>query len=138
MLSKIFKLSEAIAGATLLAFGNCAPDLFTAIGNSKSDTEMMFAQMMGSATFIVGVISGLILFIHPIQLSPISVLRDIFFFGGGIIWIGKSIIDEEYTYFECAITMSFYFLYLLIIISQFLYLKFCVKDEERGLLSSKD
>lgn len=47
LISKKLKMSENIAGVTILAFGNASPDLFTALASYRSDTQMLYAQTFG-------------------------------------------------------------------------------------------
>ena len=63
-----FKLSESLAGVTLLAFGNGAPDIFSAISaasaggdsiDASSETEnalQAISQLVGGAVFISSIV----------------------------------------------------------------------------------
>lgn len=67
MLCEKMKLSESIAGATLLAFGEASPDVFTALAESKSDfytysmldflVSWIFACILHAFQFIYRIIS---------------------------------------------------------------------------------
>jgi solute carrier family 24 (sodium/potassium/calcium exchanger), member 6 len=52
-LSSILKLSDDVAGVTLLALGNGAPDVFTAVvGLSQDDFQLALSDLMGGGIFI--------------------------------------------------------------------------------------
>jgi sodium/potassium/calcium exchanger 6 len=54
-----FGISESLAGVTILAFGNGAPDLFTAMSAGSSDAVTTMSPLLGSALFISTVVVGL-------------------------------------------------------------------------------
>ncbi|PJF19858.1 hypothetical protein PSACC_00315 [Paramicrosporidium saccamoebae] len=62
-LSQLCRLSPDMAGLTLLAFGNGAPDFFTAVFGAGDEPEMILGSSVGSGLFIVTVIFGLVLLV---------------------------------------------------------------------------
>jgi solute carrier family 24 (sodium/potassium/calcium exchanger), member 6 len=82
-----------------LAFGNGAPDVFSAIaaiGNSKDgDAGLAFGALFGAGVFVSTVIVGLICFIKPFTSVQRPLLRDIIFFmiagfwAFFVVWDGK-------------------------------------------------
>ena len=62
-----FKCSESIAGVTLLALGNGAPDVFAAIaaGGDEDGLNLQVASLIGSSFFIVTVVMGVSLRAAP-------------------------------------------------------------------------
>lgn len=60
-LSNALHLSPDLAGLTLLAFGNGAPDFFTAVFGTSEEPEMILGSSVGSGLFIVTVVFGLTL-----------------------------------------------------------------------------
>ena len=89
---------------TFLAFGNGAPDVFSAIaavGNSKDgDAGLAFGALFGAGVFVSTVIVGIICFICPFQSVQRPLLRDIIFFLGAgfwafvVVWDGKIVLFE--------------------------------------------
>ena len=95
-----FGISESLAGVTLLAFGNGAPDVFGAIaaaGDSNSDSvpdaNKAVCILVGGTFFICTVVIALTTFagtpnpdggkpIHQIKVTPRYFIRDIAFFLG--------------------------------------------------------
>jgi sodium/potassium/calcium exchanger 6 len=59
-ISKTFKLSESLAGVTLLAFGAGAPDVFASLSASEDaeGIQMGLAVLLGSSLFILAVVSS--------------------------------------------------------------------------------
>lgn len=106
------KLSQNIAGVTFLAFGNGAPDVFSAIaavGSSKDgDSGLAFGALFGAAVFITTVIVGTISFIQPFTSVQRPLLRDMIFFIFAAFWAFVVIWDGEIVLWE---TLGFLFLY---------------------------
>lgn len=46
-LAKAMRMSENLAGVTLLAFGNGSPDIFTALADFEGDTELLYSELFG-------------------------------------------------------------------------------------------
>jgi sodium/potassium/calcium exchanger 6 len=60
-LSKALNLSPAVAGVTLLAIGNGAPDVFSSVAafvSSDTSGSIGFGAVLGSALFITTIVSG--------------------------------------------------------------------------------
>ena len=76
--------SESIAGVTLLALGNGAPDVFAAIaaGGDESGLNLQVSSLIGSSFFIITVVMGLVIYSangKKIKLSRNFMIRDLFF-----------------------------------------------------------
>lgn len=69
-------LSENVAGVTLLAFGNCAPDMITSFSGLGTDTRIVFTDAMGSAIFVFFVVGGSVITSQPFHTPPSAFLRD--------------------------------------------------------------
>ncbi len=99
MIADSLRLSQNIAGVTFLAFGNGAPDVFSAIaavGNAKDgDAGLAFGALFGAGVFVSTVIVGIICFISPFYSVQRPLLRDIIFFmiagfwAFVVVWDGK-------------------------------------------------
>lgn len=106
MIADSLKLSQNIAGVTFLAFGNGAPDVFSAIaaiGNSKNgDAGLAFGALLGAGVFISTVVVGLICCIKPFYSVQRPLLRDIIFFMISgfwtfyVVWDGKISLLETF------------------------------------------
>ena len=60
-LSSACRMSPDMAGLTFLAFGNGAPDLFTAMLGAEDAPEMILGSSVGSGLFIFTVVFGLVI-----------------------------------------------------------------------------
>ena len=84
-ISKTFKLSESLAGVTLLAFGAGAPDVFASLSASEeADIEgiqLGLAVLLGSSLFILAGVTAAVLFgsPHDIVLNKWFFIRDSLF-----------------------------------------------------------
>ncbi|CAD5210430.1 unnamed protein product [Bursaphelenchus okinawaensis] len=87
-----FKISQSVAGVTLVAFGNGAPDIFSAIASAVSDESpkagLAFGQLLGGGMFITTVVVPIVILITPIQLDAISTIRNLGFYVVALLWLG--------------------------------------------------
>lgn len=61
------KLTEAMAGATLLAFSNGATDIITTVvaSGESDDDDLAVGALFGASTFALTVILGSVIFARP-------------------------------------------------------------------------
>ena len=85
-LSKIFKLNDAIAGVTLVAFGNGAGDIFTAISSFSFQPELAIGDMIGSSIFVTVCTFGVIKFITAVEAERAVVVDLLYFVVVIVIW----------------------------------------------------
>jgi len=111
-------LSENLAGVTLLAFGNGSPDIITALVDYNGDTEMMYAELLGAASFITAIIAGSIILIKPFKLNGSNFVRDILFFIFSCLYILWFMGDQKIEIFEASGTIIIYLIYLIVVIVQ--------------------
>lgn len=69
-------LNENVAGVTLLAFGNCAPDMITGINGLVGDTRIIYSDTLGTAIFVMFGVAGAIIACSPFQTKSTTFLRD--------------------------------------------------------------
>lgn len=85
-------MSESLAGVTLLAFGNGAPDIFASIASASSstratntdfigDNNSSAGALIGSAFFVISIVQTLVLRAakpdQRVQVTPVFFLRDL-------------------------------------------------------------
>uniref|UniRef100_A0A336MI08 CSON001486 protein n=1 Tax=Culicoides sonorensis TaxID=179676 RepID=A0A336MI08_CULSO len=128
-------LSENIAGVTLLAFGNGAPNFSGSVFDPDQDSELMYSEVLGSAMFMIGVIGGWIAIVKPFKVITFDFLRDVVFLSFSVILIQIFINDDHYSWAEAIETVSLYFIYLLVVFIQFRYDKRQLEKSMEGRLS---
>ena len=105
------KLSQNIAGVTFLAFGNGAPDVFSAIAaisNAKDgDAGLAFGALFGAGVFVSTVVAGLICIVQPFQSVQRPLLRDLIFFLIAGFWAFYVVWDGRITLFETMGELAF-------------------------------
>ena len=83
-------MSENLAGETLIALGNGAPDLFTSLavainmdfksGHHKHDFGFILGELLGSGMFVTTVIIAVIICIKPFRTLEGPLLRVMIFY----------------------------------------------------------
>ncbi|XP_065079784.1 mitochondrial sodium/calcium exchanger protein-like [Ochlerotatus camptorhynchus] len=133
VIAKTFRISESVAGVTILAFGNGSPDLFTAINNPHSDTELMFGELLGAGMFVIGVVAGTILIIRPFQLNSAAIVRDVIFFIFSVAWISGCAFDQRFSLSDAIVVVVIYVVYLIVVVIDFFVLKHRFQEAESQL-----
>nr|XP_061784140.1 sodium/potassium/calcium exchanger 3-like isoform X2 [Nerophis lumbriciformis] len=116
-ISENLQLSQDVAGATFMAAGSSAPELFTSlIGVFITKGDVGVGTIVGSAVFNILVIIGLcgIFAVQPISLSWWPLFRDAVFYIFSIIVLIIVIYDEKVQWWETIVLMSMYGLYIII------------------------
>jgi Ca2+/Na+ antiporter len=132
------KLSDSLAGVTLLAIGNGAPDVFSAIsatGDGNSDTILeattSVSIVLGGTFFISSVVIALTINasnlnddpngtpIKKIKVTPRFFLRDVFFFFLTCIFLLVIMLSIGYFELWSAITLLvIYSVYVILVVVQ--------------------
>lgn len=123
VISKMLKMSENLAGVTLLAFGNGSPDIFASLSNVSGDTELMYTELIGAAVFVTGFVAGIIILIRPFKIVGRNYVRDVLFFIVAALVMNYNINDQGYTLLEGFGTVSIYLLYIAYVICDHLWVK---------------
>jgi len=116
-ISDVLGLSPDVAGATFMAAGSSAPELFTSLmGVFAVKNDVGVGTIVGSAVFnLCCIIGGTALF-SPILLKidwkPIT--RDSFFYGLSIVGMIYVLMDGTVTTIEASVLVAFYFVYVLV------------------------
>ncbi|CAJ1058498.1 sodium/potassium/calcium exchanger 3-like isoform X2 [Xyrichtys novacula] len=115
--SENLQLSQDVAGATFMAAGSSAPELFTSlIGVFITKGDVGVGTIVGSAVFNILVIIGIcgIFAGQPISLSWWPLFRDAVFYILSIVVLILVIFDEKVLWWETIILISMYGIYILI------------------------
>ncbi|XP_026186120.1 sodium/potassium/calcium exchanger 3 [Mastacembelus armatus] len=115
--SENLQLSQDVAGATFMAAGSSAPELFTSlIGVFITKGDVGVGTIVGSAVFNILVIIGIcgIFAGQPITLSWWPLFRDAVFYILSIVVLILVIYDEKVLWWETIILISMYGVYIII------------------------
>ena len=86
-ISRALKMSQSMAGVTLLAFGNGAPDVVSCLaGVSQNRSSLVIAELYGGAMYICTVVIGLLFIFNEFPV-PVSLFRDVTFYFGASFWV---------------------------------------------------
>ncbi|XP_031647229.1 sodium/potassium/calcium exchanger 3-like [Oncorhynchus kisutch] len=113
-ISENFQLSEDVAGATFMAAGSSAPELFTSlIGVFITKGDLGVGTIVGSAVFNILVICG-IFAVQPIFLSWWPLLRYTLYYILSILMLIVVIYDDKVIWWETIILISMYLVSIII------------------------
>ncbi|KAH9503937.1 Mitochondrial sodium/calcium exchanger protein [Bulinus truncatus] len=111
---------EIIDCVTFLAFGNGAPDIFSAIaaiGNAKAgDAGMAIGALFGAGVFVTAVVAGSISIIKPFKCMERPFLRDVVFYIAACYWAWEVLWDKKITQIEAAGFIILYVFYVFVVI----------------------
>ncbi|XP_060593798.1 mitochondrial sodium/calcium exchanger protein-like isoform X2 [Ruditapes philippinarum] len=120
VISDTLKLSHNVAGVTFLAFGNGAPDIFSAIaaiGNAKDgDAGLALGALLGAGVFVTTVVAGFIAIICPFDSMQRPFLRDMIFYIAAVFWTFCVLWDKKITKIEAIGFILLYVFYVLVVV----------------------
>ena len=96
-ISKTFRLSNSLAGVTLLAFGGGAPDVFASLsaaqGGDIEGIEMAISVLLGSSLSVLAMINASVIHHSPsdIEVNRKFFVRDVGFLLAGLLLLLYSI-----------------------------------------------
>ncbi|KAG2471108.1 mitochondrial sodium/calcium exchanger protein isoform X3 [Polypterus senegalus] len=117
-ISSSLKLTHNVAGVTFLAFGNGAPDLFSAVAafSDPRTAGLAIGALFGAGIFVTTVVAGGVALVKPFTMASRPFLRDVIFYMVAVFWtffilyIGKINLGESLGY------IALYILYVFIVI----------------------
>ena len=118
-ISKDLHLSSDAAGATLMAVGSSAPELFVALfsifkpGNHQ---VIGIGSIVGSAIFNLLVIVGIAALVRKTRLTWQPAVRDLFFYTISVALLVWFIKDGHFTLSEAGIFISVYLVYVIAVV----------------------
>lgn len=118
-LSDELGLSHNVAGVTLLALGNAAPDLFSSFAAVTSPTGadgLGIGGLLGGGIFITTVVLSSVTLIAKFRVTRRPFLRDISFYILAVIWVGAIAWDEKVSFAESIAVFCLYIFYVLVVI----------------------
>ena len=130
-----FGISESLAGVTLLAFGNGAPDLFTSMSAGGENAIMSLSPLLGSALFISSAVVCLSTFAaepdKKIKVTKSLFLRDLSLFIAMNVYLMIILLSKMQITYGVAISFAgIYFVYVIVVVIQSKYQEPSEEDEE--------
>lgn len=120
-ISERFQLPDDVAGATLMAFGNGAPDVFTAWNaiEEASDFSLVLAELLGAAIFVTTVVLGSVILCSKrdclVDSKPFA--RDAATLALSVFCIAACVLDGKIQLVESAALMGLYVVYVVVVVS---------------------
>mmetsp|Transcript_33268 Transcript_33268/g.32705 ORF Transcript_33268/g.32705 Transcript_33268/m.32705 type:complete len:547 (-) Transcript_33268:112-1752(-) len=119
--STTLKMSESLAGVTLLALGNGAPDVIASISAADGAEGGMFfsvGALTGSGIFVTGVVSAVVILSSKkeIKVLGIHMFRDIGFYVLGLVVLVIAAIVGELNIFFAAAFILIYVAYVVTVV----------------------
>ncbi len=114
------KMSSDAAGATLMAVGSSAPELFVAIfaliRPDGSHEAIGIGNIVGSALFNILAITGAAAFVRKAVIAWQSVVRDLFFYIISIVMLLVTLYDGKITIYEALLFLAVYGIYVFVVV----------------------
>jgi len=131
-ISEALKLSEDVAGATFMAAGSSAPELFSSLMSlvaPSAENELGVGTIVGSAVFNILVIIGATAVFsgQVLLLDWRPVLRDLVFYTGAVVSLIGIFADGKVTWHEGLVILFCYIGYILFMKVNPMYNEWCAK-----------
>eukprot|EP01125_Pyxidicula_operculata_P021394 TRINITY_DN821_c0_g1_i1.p1 TRINITY_DN821_c0_g1~~TRINITY_DN821_c0_g1_i1.p1 ORF type:complete len:789 (-),score=139.13 TRINITY_DN821_c0_g1_i1:132-2387(-) len=134
------KLSPSIAGVTLLAFGNGAPDIFSNLSNINGDFyEQSLGQLTGACLFVTGVVLGSVALASDSTTPRRPFLRDIGFLTIGYTAVFVFCYDYKIELWEALSLVGIYVLFVLtVVVGRILYQRYKLKKQNKDVEKAQE
>jgi len=114
-------MSDSVAGVTLLALGNGAPDIFSvlaAITSGDEDTApLAFQELFGAGIFVTTVVAGSIQLRCSFKLARRPFIRDLVFYISAVCWTFAVIYRKEIRTAEAVGFIVLYVIYVTLVVA---------------------
>jgi len=116
VLCESLSISDDVAGATWMAAGGSAPELFTSmIGVFVAKSDIGFGTIVGSAVFnVLAVIAVCAYCVPDLPVTGWPLARDSVYYCIGILFIVSCVADQRVYWYEALALLFMYFLYVLL------------------------
>lgn len=134
-LSKKLKMSSDAAGATLMAMGSSAPELFVAVfavfyPGDSDHSAIGVGNIVGSALFNLLAITGAAAVVRTAVLAWQSIIRDIFFYGISVVLLIYMFHDGVVDITDTLLFVGVYLVYVLVVVYWRRMVKYTDPNEE--------
>uniref|UniRef100_A0A6I8QFA9 Solute carrier family 8 (sodium/lithium/calcium exchanger), member B1 n=1 Tax=Xenopus tropicalis TaxID=8364 RepID=A0A6I8QFA9_XENTR len=117
-ISRILRLSHNVAGVTFLAFGNGAPDVFSAVAafSDSRTAGLAIGALFGAGVFVTTVVAGGITIVKPFTAASRPFLRDIVFYISAIFLTFFILYQGFVTLAEALVYLLLYLVYVFVVV----------------------
>jgi sodium/potassium/calcium exchanger 6 len=116
-LSDALHMPPALAGVTLLALGNGAPDISSIlVGVFTNKVDFAIGDPIGGGLFDTALVMGVIPFVAHVRVSQLPFIRDVVFYLISVSYIFYIFMDNRVTLYEGVICIVIYIIYVLVVI----------------------
>ncbi|XP_018087759.1 solute carrier family 8 (sodium/lithium/calcium exchanger), member B1 S homeolog isoform X1 [Xenopus laevis] len=117
-ISRILRLSHNVAGVTFLAFGNGAPDVFSALAafSDSRTAGLAIGALFGAGVFVTTVVAGGISIVKPFTAASRPFLRDIVFYISAIFLTFFVLYQGYVTLAEALVYLLLYLVYVFVVV----------------------
>ncbi|CAN7997202.1 unnamed protein product [Ixodes hexagonus] len=117
VMSRTLRLSDSMAGVTLLAFGNGAPDIISSLtGVQQERPSLVLGELLGAGAFVSSVVAGLVLVLCRFPFDAGPFLRDVIFYLAASFWAFDLLYVGSMTLGHAVGFLSLYVVYILIVV----------------------
>ncbi len=128
------RMSHDAAGATLMAVGSSAPELFVAIFaviRPDGGHELIgIGNIVGSALFNILVITGAAAIVRKAFIAWQGVIRDLVFYALSVILLLLTFADGKVSYTEAGLLIAVYVIYVIVVVFWRKMFKYVDPDEK--------
>ena len=112
-ISSALRMSPDLAGMSILAFGNGAPDVFSSIAAfQQNNVDVLVGSMLGAGAFITHLIVGAIGVTANVRLGRYPFVRDLVCYLLGLAFVLVLLIDGQLHLWESVLFLVFYVCYI--------------------------
>ena len=116
-LSDMLQLSPNVAGVSLLALGNGAPDFFTSFASFTQGTgDIGIGSLLGGGLFITSLVFGSVMIVAPFKSHRRPLLRDSGFYLVAVLMLAGFCVDGRVTAGEAISLVIWYGVYVVVVV----------------------
>ncbi|XP_028400494.1 mitochondrial sodium/calcium exchanger protein-like [Dendronephthya gigantea] len=119
VISNALNLSPNVAGVTFLAYGNGAPDIFSAVAafvNSNGTGDLALSALIGAGMFVTTIVVGVVSLSVTYDLNQRPYLRDVVFYLGALAWTLIIVYRKKIDFPQAIGFIVLYIVYVLVVI----------------------
>lgn len=116
VLARSLNVRDTVAGVTLLALGNGAPDIFSTFAAVTSNSSSMaLGELLGAAAFISSVVAGSMALISPFEVVKRALIREASFLLIAVSFLIYVMSDGYLKIWHCVVMLCIYASYVTLV-----------------------